>query len=95
MMPVDRPLFWGEEKGLTKCTVNEFVQSCFQDSFLGVLYIKKCTIHIFVCLFEIFLYQLYRFPPTWHQGGFPFLDLELFSFSMQALFPTNSFAKFV
>jgi hypothetical protein len=27
------------KKGLTKCTANEFVQSCFQDCFLGVLYI--------------------------------------------------------
>ena len=37
--------------GFTKCTANEFVQSHFQDCFLGVLYIKKHrTIHLFVCV---------------------------------------------
>jgi hypothetical protein len=30
-----------KKNGLTKCTANEFVQSHFQDCFLGVLYIKK------------------------------------------------------
>ncbi len=39
------------EKGLTKCTANEFVQSRFQDFFLGVLYIKKIVPSpFFVCL---------------------------------------------
>jgi hypothetical protein len=44
--------------GLTKNNAlqnNEFVQSCFQDCFLGVLYIKKNrTIPIFVCVSEKF-----------------------------------------
>jgi hypothetical protein len=58
-----------------------------------VLY-KKIVPSTFFCVSENFSYQLYRFPPTWAQGGFPFLD-SFFSFSMQALFTTNSCAKFV
>ncbi len=37
-------------KGLLKCTVNEFVQSCLQDCFLGVLYIKKFVPSTFFCV---------------------------------------------
>jgi hypothetical protein len=37
--------------GSTKCTANEFIQSHFQDCFLGVLYIKKIVPStFFVCL---------------------------------------------
>ena len=56
---------------------------------------KFCTIHIFLRPSENFWYQLYGFPPTWRQGGFPFLDLKLCSFSTQAQFHTNSFSNFV
>ncbi len=56
---------------------------------------KFCTIHIFLRPSEKFWYQLYRFPPTWRQGGFPFLDLKRCSFSTQAQFHTNSFSDFV
>jgi hypothetical protein len=38
------------KKGLTKCTANEIVQSCFQDCFLGVLYIKKFVPSTFLCV---------------------------------------------
>ncbi len=51
-------------KGLTKCTANKFVQSCFQDCFLGVLYIKKIVPSTFFCVSEKILHQLYRFPPV-------------------------------
>ncbi len=72
------------------CTIS------FSELFSGCsLYEKKCTIHLVLCVSEKFSYQLYRFPPTWAQGGFPFLDLRVFSFSMQALFHTNSCAEFV
>jgi hypothetical protein len=36
--------------GFTKCTANEFVQSCFQDCFLSVLYIKKFIPSTFFCV---------------------------------------------
>ncbi len=41
---------FASKKGLTKCTVNEFVQSFFQDCFLGVLYIKKIVPSTFFCV---------------------------------------------
>ncbi len=41
----------GGGEGLTKkCTANEFVQSCFQDCFLCVLYIKKIVPCTFFCV---------------------------------------------
>ncbi len=56
---------------------------------------KFCTIHIFFASVWKIWYKLYRFPPTWSHGGFPFLDLKLCPFSMQAQFHTNSFFDFV
>ncbi len=46
------------------------------------LYKINRTIHLFLCVSEKILYPLYRFPPTWAQGGFPFLDLEFFFLSV-------------
>ena len=67
----------------------------FSGLFSGCSLYKKFVPSTFFCVSENFSYQLYRFPPTWAQGGFPFLDLEFFSFSMQALFHTYSCADFV
>ncbi len=64
--------------------------------FSGCSFYKKIrTIHLFFVCLKKNSYQLYRFPPTWAQGGFPFLDLKFFSFGMQALFHMNSCGEFV
>ncbi len=54
------------------CTIS------FSGLFSGCSLYKKNVPSPFFCVSEKFLYQFYRFPPTWAQGGFPFLDLEFF-----------------
>ncbi len=65
-------------RGLTICTANEFVQSHFQDCFLGVLYIKKLY-HppFFVCVWNFFV-PIVQIPTYLGSRGLPFFGQNFF-----------------
>ncbi len=82
------------QKGLTKCTANELIQSHFLDCFLGVLYIKKSYHPLFCVCLKNFRTNFTDFHIPGLKGASLFWTWSFFSFSMQVLFRTNSCAEF-